>query len=99
MIRKLTGSREVSGCDVSNSGTPLAKTAGGARCSILLNAEAGAAQVLVRRQRLTGDDAVVDYAKLAALADYGFSAMRLSDDWEGADLIAQHVCSQNGGYG
>jgi len=33
-----------------------------------------------------------NYAKLAAaLADYGFSVMRLSDDWEGADLIAQHV--------
>ena len=33
-----------------------------------------------------------NYAKLAAaLADYGYSVMRLSDDWEGADLIAQHV--------
>jgi hypothetical protein len=33
-----------------------------------------------------------NHAKLAAaLADYGFSVMRLSDDWEGADLIAQHV--------
>lgn len=33
-----------------------------------------------------------NYQKLAAvLADYGFVAMRLSDDWNGADLIAQHI--------
>ncbi|MBZ5601564.1 MAG: hypothetical protein LAO79_04590 [Acidobacteriia bacterium] len=33
-----------------------------------------------------------NFAKLAAaLADYGFSAMRLSDDWKGADLIAVHI--------
>jgi hypothetical protein len=25
------------------------------------------------------------------LADYGFVTMRLSDDWQGADFIAQHV--------
>ena len=27
----------------------------------------------------------------AILADYGFVTMRLSDDWQGADLIAQHI--------
>ena len=27
----------------------------------------------------------------AVLADYGFSTIRLSDDWQGADFIAQHV--------
>jgi hypothetical protein len=27
----------------------------------------------------------------ALLADYGFVSMRLSDDWRGADFIAQHV--------
>ncbi|HEY7120390.1 MAG TPA: hypothetical protein VH475_27625 [Tepidisphaeraceae bacterium] len=27
----------------------------------------------------------------AVLADYGFMTMRLSDDWQGADFIAQHV--------
>ena len=33
-----------------------------------------------------------NYQKLsAALADYGFVTMRLSSDWRGADLIAQHV--------
>jgi frataxin-like iron-binding protein CyaY len=33
-----------------------------------------------------------NFAKLAAtLADYGFSALRLSDDWQGADLIAIHI--------
>ncbi len=33
-----------------------------------------------------------NYAKIAArLADYGYSCMRLSDDWEGADFIAFHV--------
>jgi len=26
-----------------------------------------------------------------ALADYGFSTIRLSDDWQGADFIAQHT--------
>jgi hypothetical protein len=32
-----------------------------------------------------------NFAKLAAvLADYGFSCLRLSDDWHGADLIAVH---------
>jgi hypothetical protein len=25
------------------------------------------------------------------LADYGFLTMRLSDDWQGADFIAQHI--------
>lgn len=33
-----------------------------------------------------------NYQKLSALlADYGFVTMRLSDDWNGADLIAQHI--------
>ena len=27
----------------------------------------------------------------AILADYGYSTMRLHDDWQGADFIAQHV--------
>ncbi len=27
----------------------------------------------------------------AVLADYGFSTLRLSDDWQGADFIAQHI--------
>lgn len=33
-----------------------------------------------------------NYQKLSGvLADYGFITIRLSDDWKGADLIAQHV--------
>jgi hypothetical protein len=33
-----------------------------------------------------------NYQKLSAvLADYGFVTMRLSDEWQGADLIAQHL--------
>ena len=33
-----------------------------------------------------------NYQKLsAALADYGFVTLRLSSDWRGADLIAQHT--------
>lgn len=33
-----------------------------------------------------------NYQKISAvLADYGFVTMRLSDDWRGADFIAQHV--------
>ena len=33
-----------------------------------------------------------NYQKLAAvLADYGYVTMRLSSDWKGADLIAQHI--------
>jgi hypothetical protein len=33
-----------------------------------------------------------NFQKVAAiLADYGFVSMRLSDDWRGADFIAQHV--------
>src|SRR5260221_4910047 len=27
----------------------------------------------------------------AVLADFGFVTMRLSDDWQGADFIAQHI--------
>ena len=27
----------------------------------------------------------------AVLADYGFTALRLTDDWEGADFIALHI--------
>lgn len=31
-------------------------------------------------------------AKLAAvLADYGYTCLRLNDDWHGADLIAHHI--------
>jgi hypothetical protein len=33
-----------------------------------------------------------NYQKVSAvLADYGFVTLRLSDDWQGADFIAQHV--------
>jgi len=33
-----------------------------------------------------------NYQKLSAvLADYGFVTMKLSSDWKGADLIAQHI--------
>jgi hypothetical protein len=33
-----------------------------------------------------------NFAKLAGvLAEYGFTALRLSDDWKGADLIAVHI--------
>ncbi|MBL7555491.1 MAG: hypothetical protein JNM24_06680 [Bdellovibrionaceae bacterium] len=33
-----------------------------------------------------------NYHKLSALlADYGFNAIRLDDDWQGADFIAQHL--------
>lgn len=33
-----------------------------------------------------------NYQKLSAiLADYGFVTIRLSDDWQGADFIAQHI--------
>lgn len=33
-----------------------------------------------------------NFAKLSAvIADYGFSLLRLSDDWNGADAIAVHV--------
>ena len=33
-----------------------------------------------------------NYQKVSAiLADYGFVTIRLSDDWRGADFIAQHV--------
>jgi hypothetical protein len=36
-----------------------------------------------------------NYHKLASvLAEYGYTSIRLTDDWEGADLIAQHI---NGG--
>lgn len=35
------------------------------------------------------------YQKVAGvLADYGFVTMRLSDDWHGADFIAQHIDGQ-----
>ena len=27
----------------------------------------------------------------AVLADYGFTTMRLNDDWQGADFVAQHI--------
>jgi hypothetical protein len=33
-----------------------------------------------------------NFQKLSGiLADYGFMTMRLSDDWQGADFIAQHI--------
>lgn len=33
-----------------------------------------------------------NFHKVAAkLADYGYSCIRLSDDWQGADFIAQHI--------
>ena len=33
-----------------------------------------------------------NFHKIAGiLADYGFTSIRLSDDWEGADFIAQHI--------
>jgi len=33
-----------------------------------------------------------NFHKIAArLADYGFSSIRLSDDWQGADFIAVHI--------
>ncbi|HHJ38877.1 MAG: hypothetical protein AXA67_00130 [Methylothermaceae bacteria B42] len=33
-----------------------------------------------------------NYQKISAvLADYGFMTLRLSDDWRGADFIAQHI--------
>ncbi|MBX9345636.1 MULTISPECIES: hypothetical protein [Chromobacterium] len=36
-----------------------------------------------------------NFQKLAAaLADYGFNCLRLTDDWEGADFIACHVDGQ-----
>ncbi len=36
-----------------------------------------------------------NFHKVAAiLADYGFTSIRLSDDWQGADFIAQHVDGQ-----
>ena len=27
----------------------------------------------------------------AVLADFGFTTLRLTDDWQGADFIAQHI--------
>lgn len=36
-----------------------------------------------------------NFQKLSAiLADYGFATIRLSDDWNGADLIAQHLSGE-----
>jgi hypothetical protein len=33
-----------------------------------------------------------NYAKISSvLVDYGFITLRLSDDWQGADFIAQHL--------
>lgn len=33
-----------------------------------------------------------NYVKVSAvLAEFGFSTMRLTDDWQGADFIAQHI--------
>jgi len=36
-----------------------------------------------------------NYHKISAiLAEYGFTTIRLSDDWEGADFIAKHIDGQ-----
>jgi hypothetical protein len=36
-----------------------------------------------------------NYAHVSAiLANYGFTTMRLTDDWEGADFIAQHISGE-----
>lgn len=36
-----------------------------------------------------------NFQKLSAvLADYGFATIRLSDDWQGADFIAQHISGE-----
>lgn len=36
-----------------------------------------------------------NYQKLSAvLADFGFMTIRLSDDWAGADFIAQHISGE-----
>src|SRR5689334_14093352 len=36
-----------------------------------------------------------NFQKLSAvLADYGYATIRLSDDWQGADFIAQHVSGE-----
>jgi hypothetical protein len=36
-----------------------------------------------------------NYHKVSAvLAEYGFNTLRLSDDWQGADFIAQHVSGE-----
>ena len=33
-----------------------------------------------------------NYHKVSSqLADFGFSTIRLTDDWQGADFIAQHI--------
>ncbi|MEK7524543.1 MAG: hypothetical protein AAB588_05960 [Patescibacteria group bacterium] len=33
-----------------------------------------------------------NFSKISALlADYGFNTLRLSDDWQGADFIANHI--------
>ncbi len=33
-----------------------------------------------------------NFQKISAiLADYGFATLRLTDDWQGADFIAQHI--------
>lgn len=51
-----------------------------------------------RFQRINYDDLSTrqrenfNFQKISAvLADYGFATIRLSDDWQGADFIAQHV--------
>ena len=31
----------------------------------------------------------------AVLADYGYACIRLNDDWNGADFIAQHIDGLN----
>ena|SRR5690348_14867701 len=37
-----------------------------------------------------------NFHKIAAvLADYGYSSIKLDDDWQGADFIAQHFLKKN----
>lgn len=38
---------------------------------------------------------IYNYQKAAAiLADYGFNCIKLSDDWQGADFLADHMCGK-----
>lgn len=70
---------------------------GGAPCNIRLHPRC--ADILsVSFTRVNYDDLNsrqqenFNFAKLAGvLAEYGFTALRLSDDWKGADLIAVHI--------
>lgn len=55
----------------------------------------------MKLQKITYDDLKpkqqesYNFQKVSAiLADYGFATIRLSDDWQGADFIAQHIDGQ-----